>query len=307
MSPTDPTIDLAESARDGGDPPPVDVPRLTAELRGTLVGRRIVWLPTTTSTNDAAWGELRQGGDEGVCVLADAQTAGRGRFGRGWYSPPGVGLWMSVALTPDLPVERAPYLVPLGALAVCDAIAALLAESPVAKSAAVGIRWPNDVVSSGRKLAGVLVESRDLDVAAPAAARSESRGRGRRGYVVGLGVNVNQVPRDFPADLAGSAESLRVIAGRVLDRTRVAALVLRALDRWYQTLCGGDHDAVAAAWRSRSALVGRRVRIRSGGQVFTGRALDLDPCDGIVVQLDSDANRWFRTEHVEKLEVLEYR
>ncbi len=276
---------------------PIDREALAAELRGGIVGRRVVAVASAGSTNDLAWAELARGEPEGVCVLADAQTSGRGRFGRAWYSPPGVGLWMSIGLAPALPPERTPWLVPLGALAVCDGIAEALRADPALSTVACGIRWPNDVMAAGKKLAGVLVESRDLENLA---------GGSRRGFVIGIGVNVNQEARDFPTELAGTAISLRLLAGRPLPRTALAARILGALDRWYRAVVEGQFEAVASAWRARSAIVGRRVRVAAAGASFTGRVLDLDPGDGIVVQLDLGVQRCFRSEHVERLEVLEY-
>lgn len=275
---------------------PLDAHALSHLLAGRRVGRKVQVFASVRSTNDVAWEELRAGGPSGTVVVADAQTAGRGRFGRSWYSPPGLGLWMSVALVPDLPIERAPHLVPLGALAVCDGIEALARDQTALRGLAATIRWPNDVMVGVRKVCGVLVEARDLQPQQPGL---------RRGYVLGLGINVNQTAPDFPAEIADHAVSLRMLAGEPIDRNALAGQVLLALDDWLGKLVGGDHAAVAASWRRRSALIGQRVLLRAGGESYAGRAMDLDPCDGIVVQLDTGVPRWFRTEHVEKLEVLE--
>lgn len=277
--------------------PPIDAEALAAALRGGVVGRRVVVVASAGSTNDLAWAELGKGEPEGVCVIADAQTAGRGRFGRSWYSPPGVGLWMSVGLAPTVAPDRAPYLVPLGALAVCDGVADLVRAGDLRAGVACGIRWPNDVMLAGRKLAGVIVESRDLDGLG---------GTGKRGFVVGVGVNANQEEADFPPELAGTATSLRRAFGAPVSRVRLAAAILQALDRHYQAFREARFEAIASAWRARSAIVGRRVRVTAAGAAHTGRVLDLDPCDGIVVLLDLGVQRWFRTEHVERLEVIDY-
>jgi BirA family biotin operon repressor/biotin-[acetyl-CoA-carboxylase] ligase len=179
---------------------------------------RILRVARAASTNDLAW-ERPLGG----AVVAETQTAGRGRFGRPWHSPPG-GLWMSVRLAPRRPA----FLTAAAALAAADAVEALSGIKPL-------IRFPNDLVVGERKLCGLLIEARGAEA------------------VVGIGLNVNVA--GFPPEL--SATSLLIESGRTYDLGEAAEAVLGALDRW----AAADPLEVREAFGARSAIVGRRVRI----------------------------------------------
>jgi len=237
-------------------PDPRPVPE---ELAGPLAraaerlgpfGRRQLWYATVSSTSDVAATLAERDAEEGLVVLADAQTAGRGRHRRTWISPPGAGLYTSVVLRP--PSRVVPLLTLAAGVAVAEGIAA-------ATGLQVELKWPNDLHVSGRKLGGILAEGTPAHV------------------VLGVGLNVRSV--QLPADLASSATSIETELGRAIDRGALLAESLAALAGRYRDLQHGRHRAVVSAWRLRGrASLGRRVEWDVGQ---TSRA-------GLVEQVDDD-------------------
>ena len=196
-------------------------------LNTSMVGARILVFPRLDSTNTTA---LRIGGD-GTVVLADTQTAGRGRQGRSWHSAPGKGVYVTVTVRG--PLDGLPFA---AALAVRDALRPYVAPQ---------IKWPNDLLLDGRKISGILVEHRE------------------RISAVGIGVNVNQEPADFPAELRDSAASVCMATGKPLDRALLARDVLQNLDRRILALRDGGYAAIRDEWAGACNLEGRRVRYKN--------------------------------------------
>jgi BirA family biotin operon repressor/biotin-[acetyl-CoA-carboxylase] ligase len=183
---------------------------------------------------DVAQEGARSGVPEGATYVAEEQTAGRGRLGRHWVTPPGSSLALSVILRPTL--ERLPRLTLVGALAVATAIEEITALRPA-------IKWPNDVKLDGRKVAGVLVDSAF---------------QGGQGYaVMGIGLNINFDP-DTEPEIAAVATSLSKQAGRPLPREETLATLLEQLERWYLA----PKEEALAAWRARLETLGQRVVVQ---------------------------------------------
>ncbi|MDQ7820037.1 MAG: biotin--[acetyl-CoA-carboxylase] ligase [Armatimonadota bacterium] len=229
---------------------------VAARLRTRRFGRPVVVLDRVGSTNDRAREMADAGAPEGTAVIARVQTAGRGRRGRRWLSPPG-GLWMSVVLRPGLPVAQWPLVGFAVALATADAAAATAGVR-------AALKWPNDVVVGDSKLAGVLVE------AAGSAA------------VAGVGVNANLDVDALPAEVRQDATSLRSLTGSDVDLALLAADVLSRCEEYYDLL-HQDPAAVVAAWRRRSATLGRRVRT-GGAREVEGVAEDVDDTGALVIR-----------------------
>src|SRR5437016_4891142 len=185
-----------------------------------VIGRDIQVFEETTSTNDVVEKMARDGVKEGVVVFAESQTKGRGRLGRKWSSPRGKGLWFSLLLRPDLRPLEATRLTVASATAVRRAIAKQTGLKPE-------IKWPNDILVGGRKVAGILTElNAELD---------------RVKYVIlGIGVDVNLNASDFPADLRRQATSLKAELGRPVCRADLAIAILRELDRDYARIASGE-------------------------------------------------------------------
>ncbi len=208
------------------------------------------------STNDVARALGEAGAPSGTVVLAEEQTAGRGRGGKGWSSPPGLGIWLSLLVRPDpLP---SPGLLPILVGLACAA-----ALDPFARPAAVGVKWPNDLHLAGRKTGGILCEAtRGMD--------------GAHAVVVGIGLNVGHAPGDFPAELRDAATSLRVAAGWTPPRADVAGAVVSAVLRAVLHPPERMAGALLEEMRARDVLLGRVVRV-SGQEDVVGTSLGVTP------------------------------
>jgi len=221
-----------------------------------VVGRIIQVFETAASTNDLAARLAHDGMKEGAVIFAEAQTKGRGRLGRVWLSPPRKGLWFSVLLRPNISPQAATQLTVAAATALVRAIDA---ETGVAAE----IKWPNDILIDGKKVAGILTElSAELDHV--------------REVILGIGIDVNLETHEFPVELRASATSLRIACGEKVDRAALAVAALRELDRDYERIVNGQFEEVADEWQRRCCTVGQEVSIRMGGRVARGRAESLD-------------------------------
>jgi len=225
-----------------------------------MVGLPRAHFRVTDSTNERAKALADAGAPHGTLVTADEQTVGHGRQGRSWSAPPGASILMSLLLRDLDPVHA---LLPLAAaVAVCETCEC---EGSVLGKCA--IKWPNDVWIDRRKAAGILVE-----------------GRPQEGWaVVGIGLNVNVRPEDFPPELRKTATSLAIAS----DRELALEPLLRALLRRLDSLLGQTEQAILAAWRERDALRGERVRW-AGGE---GTAAGVDDAGALLVETDTGTQR----------------
>jgi len=220
------------------------------------------------STNLVAKRLAIGGAVHGTCVLAERQSAGRGRFDRSFYSPPGSGVYLSMVLRPELPVQRLMVLTAFTAVAVCDAIEQVASLRPQ-------IKWTNDIVWSRQKLCGISTET---------SMESET---GRVQYaVIGIGINCNQRREDFPAELQNVATSLLAATGKRLDRNALAAAVIsRICD-----MCSRGLESERGIWLSQykkdCMTVGQEIRVVRGSEQRRGTALDLDDNAALVVRFE---------------------
>lgn len=237
--------------------------------------RRVLYFETTGSTNDVAASLAADGTEEGTVIIADAQTAGRGRRGRTWFSPPGAGLYVSVILAPSRSsaAERAVSLLTIAAgVALAEAVEHVSGLAP-------SIKWPNDLIVERRKLAGILAEG----VAQPAAT-------GLRAVVLGYGINVGAAA--FPPDLADRVTSLDTELGRSVDRAMLCAESLATLTERYHDLIAGRFDAILDAWRARAyGSRGARVEWDTVSGVRTGVTEGIDDMGALLVRIDQTVER----------------
>lgn len=232
-----------------------------------VVGRDIRVFQETSSTNDIIEKLARDGVKEGVVVFAEAQTRGRGRLGRQWMSPARQGLWFSVLLRPDLRPQAATQFTVAAATALARAIREQTGLVPE-------IKWPNDILIRGRKVAGILTElGAEIDHI--------------KHLTLGIGVDVNLSANDFPPELRKVATSLKIEAGHSLQRSDLAAAILHELDRDYERIRQQKFAAIADEWESHCTTLGQRVTIRLGARTLQGCAESLDD-DGALL---------LRTEH----------
>jgi BirA family biotin operon repressor/biotin-[acetyl-CoA-carboxylase] ligase len=241
---------------------------LIARLGKTkVIGRDIRVFEQTTSTNDVIEKLARDGVKEGVVVFAESQTKGRGRLGRKWMSPQRKGLWFSVLLRPDLRPQEATQLTVASATALRRAIQSETGLKPE-------IKWPNDILIRGKKVAGILTElSAELDHV--------------KHIILGIGVDVNLSAGEFPSELRKLATSLKIESGKTISRADLATEILRELDCDYARICAGKFEAVADEWEELCTTIGQNVAIQIGERRIRGRAESLDD-DGALL---------LRTEH----------
>ncbi|MFQ5352312.1 MAG: biotin--[acetyl-CoA-carboxylase] ligase, partial [Candidatus Binatia bacterium] len=235
-------------------------------LRPRGLYTRLVCFARTASTNKDAFECGRRGEAEGLVVIADEQSAGRGRLGRQWESVPGVNLYLSVLLRPDIPPAHAPQLSLVAAVAVASALSEIGLEP--------AIKWPNDVLLGGRKVCGVLTEiEAETD---------------RVGFVVvGIGVNLNSEAEHFSEDLRDTATSVLIHSGRSVDRVAFVASLLGHLERLYATYTHEGFSAIAPQWEARSSLRGRAVTVVVAGRRLRGQCVGIDTDGALLVKEDS--------------------
>jgi BirA family biotin operon repressor/biotin-[acetyl-CoA-carboxylase] ligase len=232
------------------------------------LGDEIHCLERVGSTNTVAADLAARGAAHGTVVIAEAQESGRGRLGRSWVSPGYKNLYISIVLRTDLPADRVPQITLLAGVAACDA---------VADWHEAVIKWPNDVLIDGRKVGGILAETR-VEAA-------------ERVVVLGIGLNLNATNEDFPAELRGKATSLFIATGRPVDRAHVAGRLLTEIERRFDDLSVAGFAPIAQAWRERSLMIGRSVRVEEAGDLIAGEALGLDADGALRIRLDSGAER----------------
>lgn len=214
-------------------------------LRSATMGRNLVCLSETVSTNYDAFRLAEDGAVEGTAVIADTQSGGKGRMGRVWSSPSGANLYCSVVLRPTVKPYQAPQLTFLSAVAVARAIELTTALQPE-------IKWPNDVLIGGRKVAGLLNEmSAETD--------------GINFVILGIGVNLNMTREQFPADLRTPATSLLLEQGKPVNRAQFSAVMLNELDRLYREFQDSGFGPVREEWQQRCNAKGRELCVSDGG------------------------------------------
>jgi BirA family biotin operon repressor/biotin-[acetyl-CoA-carboxylase] ligase len=260
--------------------------------RAALAGSRFAdvrWVASTGSTNADALALARDGAPEGVAVVADYQTAGRGRYDRAWVAPPGGSLLVSVLLRPPASVAATATMAAAVAMAeAVEEVAGVIA----------GLKWPNDLVMAGeggeRKLAGILAEADWPASATISAGWKQPSVHERAVIVVGIGVNVSW-PEDDAAirDVADTAVALNWVTPEPVDRVDLLVAFLRRLDRGYGELVTEGARAAMDQWRRRSATLGRRVRIDLGVDDVEGTAVDVTAEGHLVVEASGGQLRTF--------------
>jgi BirA family biotin operon repressor/biotin-[acetyl-CoA-carboxylase] ligase len=256
---------------------PLDPDKLKANLKTSRIGRKVVVFDRTASTNDIAAEYAGNPQNDGLVVFAEEQTAGRGRAGNRWFAGYGHSLLCSIVLTQSV---LSPELLSL----TCAVAAAEAIGNPAT------IKWPNDILLSGKKVAGILLES---SAAVPTCGTQQET---HRTYIVGIGINCHQHTESFPADLRPVATSIDIERRSICDRISLAKRLLTSLDHWLAD-AGQSPDQVIAHWRSLSTQLGRRVTLLFDGKKFAGNCIGLDPHHGLILQLDSGGIRIFPAAH----------
>lgn len=243
---------------------------VACELSTRVIGSEFKYRFRVGSTNEEAKIWARQGAPDGAVYLAEEQGTGKGRLGRGWYSPPGEGLWFSVVLRPGISPAAVPQVTLLAAVAVARAI-------KNETGLVAGVKWPNDLLAGikKRKLCGILTEMHaDMD---------------RVHYaVLGIGLNANLDPATIPVELQDIATSVAAEAGARVNRVSLLRCILRELDEWYMKWQADGPVPVLEEWKAWNVTLGREVKVTSvNNEAVVGKAIDLDESGALLVKLDS--------------------
>ncbi len=254
----------------------VEVPdRLTSLELAPLVatrelGRVLHHFEEVTSTNVKAFELAQEGAFSGEVVIAETQTAGKGRRGRTWVSRPGQNLTMSVVLRPEISPQRAAEVTLVGAVALAETIREAGIEAT--------IKWPNDIQFEGRKLAGILTElSADTERV--------------QFIVLGIGVNLNSQLKDLPAEVAEIATSLRLARGQPVPRALFTAALFTKLEQWFDRWADDGFEPVRLAWKRLSSTIGQEVMVRGEKQELRGIAEDIDANGALMLRVGDRLER----------------
>jgi BirA family biotin operon repressor/biotin-[acetyl-CoA-carboxylase] ligase len=219
----------------------------------TALKPKVLRFESLPSTNTELARLASEGAEEGLSIVADEQTAGRGRLQRAWSSPKGAGLYFSILLRPTIPQIYWPLITLMAALAAGDALSE-------ACGLATDIKWPNDLLSGERKICGILAEAIDT----PAG----------RAVIVGIGINLTQGA--FPAELGNAATSVVEATGRRPERQAILEVLLQSLSRWYSVLA--TPEEIVSAWSDRSSYaMGKLVQVSNGNESWHGTTCGLEP------------------------------
>lgn len=227
---------------------------LKAQLSTRRIGKQIMVLEETGSTNQDAMQQAGEGAEEGLVIFADRQHQGKGRLGRTWHTMP-ESLAASVLLRPDLPPEQVPQLSLLTAVALHEVLSR--------KAPDIRIKWPNDLLHHGKKVAGILTEMR----AEPGRVHA---------VVLGFGINLAAPADGWPSDIDKPVTDMATISASPVSRTELAVDILHALDQWYDTCLQHGFAPVQRAWWQAHAASGARVSVYDGRQYIEGIATALD-------------------------------
>ena len=238
---------------------------------------QVIRYASLPSTNTEAARLAAQGAEEGLCIVAEEQTAGRGRLQRSWLSPKGAGIYFSILLRPLIPLDQWPLITFVAALAVSDALR-------VACDLETDIKWPNDLLAGERKICGILAETIDTPQG--------------RGVVVGIGINLTK--EAFPADLTNLAISVEEATNRHPEKESILAALVQAMADWYSALQEtGGPGKIIKAWAARSSYAeGKWVRVINGGDVISGITRGVESDGALRVETSSAGMRIIRTGDV---------
>ncbi len=251
----------------------LDPDEIKANLGTKRIGREILVYRSTSSTNDVAAEYAKNRENDGLVIFAEEQTAGRGRAGGKWSSGRADSILCSIVLTENT--------LPPPLLSLACAVAAAEAVGRPGKDHAK-IKWPNDILLNGRKVGGILLESK--------------AGRAGGSCIVGVGINCHQRPESFPEVLRSIATSIDIESGSVVDRTSLAKRLLTSIEHWLDAAQESSRKVIEE-WCKLSIQLGHRTALIFNGVKFTGYCIGIDPEKGLILQLDAGGVRMFDAAH----------
>ena len=258
--------------------------QISKNLTTRWLGRTVHFSPEVDSTNVTAMDLARQNAPEGTVVLTEQQLRGRGRGDRSWHSPPGVGIYCSIVLRPELSPTKTMLLTLMTAVAIAKAVALETNLSP-------RIKWPNDILINDKKVVGILLESK---VGATEVEHA----------IIGFGINVNHTPADLPEELLLAASSLFIELGELVDRSKLLTKILTEIEYLYEGLQQGDVATILEEWRRFSSTLGRHVRILQRGKLKEGIAVDVTEEGALLVRVEQDSLITVHAGDIEHLRIV---
>lgn len=231
-------------------------------LKTQMMGRYIHFEEIVSSTQKIARNLANEGVEEGTIVVADQQTNGKGRMARVWYSPKGTGIWMSMIIRPNLPINQTPQLTLLTAVAIVQAIEELTPLKPE-------IKWPNDIMLNGKKLVGILTEL-------------QAEADQVHSVIIGTGINVNQKVADFPEDLQKIATSICIETGTVWERAEFIQMILLKFEGLYSLFLSQGFKPIKLLWESYAISLNKKIIARTLNGTVEGKAIGIGE-DGVLL------------------------
>jgi len=247
-------------------PDEMSADKINLGLKTTFLGRHLHYHDSVDSTQKIAYKLAYENAAEGTVVIAEEQTAGRGRMDRKWHSPKYTGIWMSIILRPNLPIPKAPQLTLISAVGVVQAIEEVTGLLPE-------IKWPNDILINGKKVTGILTEMQ------AEADRINS-------IIIGIGINVNTKKEDFPAELENIASSLSIESKSIVDRERLIRAILEKLEKLYVLYLEKGFFPIKLMWESYAVSIGKAITARTLTGEIKGKAIGIRE-DGVLLIEDS--------------------
>ncbi|MCC6545186.1 MAG: biotin--[acetyl-CoA-carboxylase] ligase [Nitrospirae bacterium] len=240
-------------------------------LKTKTIGKKILFFDEVGSTNDVAMESGAKGLAEGLVILSEGQSHGKGRMGRTWVSPGNVNIYISILLRPDISPQYAPVMTMMSAISTARAITEVTGLETT-------IKWPNDILIDRKKVSGILTEMN---------AEQE-----RINYIAaGIGINVNMKKQDFPEDLRMPATSLSECLGKRVDRMNLLFALINTLEQDYEELKNYGVKSIFRRWRNGCDILKRRIQVSLPGEQITGVAEDLSPEGGLIMILDRGGKR----------------
>ena len=245
----------------------LDPDKIRDSLNTRRIGKKTIVFGTVTSTNDAAAEYASDVKNDGLVILAEEQTSGRGRGGNKWYGGKGQSVLCSIVLANEN--LNAELLSLTAAVAVAEAV-----------SETARVKWPNDIILNGKKVAGILLESKQTEYG--------------KVFILGVGINCHQ--KDFPAELASTATSIDIETQTSSDRISLIKRLITSIEHRLEEATTNS-EAILEKWRQLSTQLGQRLTVVYNGQEFTGSCVGVDPLKGLVLQLDSGTRQFFPAVH----------
>ena len=230
------------------------------------IGKEVYYFPELKSTNIMAKEKAlhrAEGINEGTLIIAERQSAGKGRLGREWFSPAG-GIWLSIILYPQLPPSYISRITLMTAVVVVRAIKMCTQIDPQ-------IKWPNDILINEKKVCGILTEmSAELDII--------------NWIVVGIGINVNIDHREFPEDIQENTISLKEVSGKEILRVKMVQIFLQEFEKYYESLKRKEFSSILKEWKLYSHTLGRKIRVDMGERIVTGEAVNINEEGALILK-----------------------